>query len=85
MMFKNSGFAGRGSKHGHFRRLQKSRPYLDLPNNDPELNQVFVPRNTKLIEEDGIPFLQFNLQMIHPGFKTMKDSHRVSTKALIKP
>ena len=80
MMFINSGFAGGENKHGHFHRIQKS----NLSDNDLELNRVYVPGNTKLIEEDRIPFPQFNLQTIHPGFKTMKDSHMVTIQALIE-
>ena len=82
MMFINSGFAGGGSKHGHFHRVQKSKSYLS--DDDIGSNHLYVPRNTKMIEEDGIPFPEFNLQMIHPESKTVKDSHMVSIKALIK-
>ena len=82
MMFINSGFAGGGSKHGHFRRVQKSKPYLS--DNDHGSSHVFVPGNSKLTDEDGIPLQQFKLQMIHPGFKTMKDSHMVIIKVLFK-
>ena len=81
MMFTNSGFTGGGSKQGHFRRVQKSKPYL--PDNDQGSNHVYETRNTKLIEVDGVPFPKFNLQTIHPRFKTMKDNHVVSIKALI--
>ena len=82
MMFINSGFAGGGSKHGHFHRVQKSKSYLS--DDDPGSNHLYVPKNTKLIEEDGIPFPQLNVQMIHQGLKTIKDSHMVSIQALIK-
>ena len=76
MMFINSGFAGGGSKHGHFRRVQKSKAYFT--ENDPGSNQIYMPQHPKLIEKDGIPFPQFNPQMIHQGFNTMKDGHTVS-------
>ena len=76
MMFINSGFAGGGSKHGHFHRVQKSKSYFT--ENDLGANHIYVPQHPKLIEEDGIIFPQFNLEMIHQGFNTMKDSHTVS-------
>ena len=78
MMFINSGFAGGGSKHGHFHRVQKSKSYLS--EDDLGSNHLYVPGNTKFIEEDGIPFPHFNLQMIHPGFKTVTNSHTVASR-----
>ena len=83
MMFINSAFAGGGSKHGHFRRVQKSKSYFS--ENEPGSNHIYVPQHPKLIEEDGIPFPKFNLEMIHQGFNTMKDGHTVSiTNVLLK-
>ena len=81
MMFINSGFTGGGSKQGHFDRVQKSKPYLS--GNGLGMNHLFVVKNPKVIEEDGVPLQHFNLKIFRPGFNNIKENHLVKVQTLI--
>ena len=78
MMFINSGFTGGGSKQGNFDRVQKSKPYLS--GNGLGMNHLFVVKNPRVIEEDGVPLQHFNLKIFRPGFNNIKEDHLVSVQ-----
>ena len=80
MMFINSGFTGGGSKQGHFDRVQKSKSYLS--GNGLGMNHLFVVKNPKVIEEEGIPSHHFNLKIFRPGFNNIKEDHLVRVQRL---
>ena len=47
------------------------------------MNHLFVVKNPKVIEEDGVPLQQFNLKIFRPGFNNIKENHLVKVQTLI--
>ena len=60
MMFINSGFAGGGSKHGHYRRVQKSNNQLGLNH---------LEKNTKLSNKGKFQKIHINKPSIKGASK----------------